>query len=232
MISCLTVTHGRYKQLCQAAACWAWQDYADREWVILNTHPEPLRTTMQGVKILNEPWHDDLGAGRIRVLEEARGDFVHTWDDDDFWFPWHLSQAMARIGEADGWKPSRSWFLHGGKGYLEAAGNAFEASVLFRTAAVRRVGYRIGQGDEHGPLLANLRIVDEDVGPERFSYVYTWGFGMHHASGSLGGKASLSQRVAAWKAAHQDTGNGASIEPGDVSFLPTLRDAALARGAG
>lgn len=231
MISCLTVTHGRFTQLCQAAACWAWQDYQDREWVILNTHPQPLTTTMPGVRILNEPWHHDLGAGRTRVLEEAWGEFCCTWDDDDFWFPWHLSQAMARIGDADGWKPSRSWFLHGANGYLKAEGNVFEASILFRTSAVRRVGYRVGQGDEHCPLMASLRVVDEEVGEARLSYVYTWGFGRHHASGSLGSRKPLADRVAEWKAAHQNTGDGAPVEPSDVDFLLALREDAVARAA-
>ena len=226
LVSCLTATYGRYTQLCRALSCWLDQDYPHKELVILNTHPEPVTTPFPGVRVYNEPDHNDLGSCRNRLLELAAGEYINTWDDDDWWFPWHLSQAMARIGDAPGWKPARSWFYHGHKNTLEPAGNAFEASIVFRKDAVVKKGYRAGQGDEHSPLL-EIPITVEEVGPERMSYVYTWGAGMHHASGSLGSDLPLDVRVKQWKEAHQDTGAGKPLEYVSMDFLKLLREEVL-----
>lgn len=225
-VSCLTATYGRYTQLCRAVSCFLAQDYQAKELIILNTHPVPVVAPFPGVRVFNEPNHNDLGSCRNRLLELAEGDFINTWDDDDWWFPWHLSQAMAKIGDYPGWKPALSWFYQPHNGVAIPQGNAFEASIVFRKSEVEKHGYRPGQGDEHSPLFS-IPIKVEDVPYEKMSYVYTWGMGMHHASGSLGSPLTLEQRVQQWKAAHQDTGDGLPLRQVGMFWLPVLREQSL-----
>lgn len=225
-VSCLTATHGRYPQLTRAVSCFMAQTYENKELVILNTHPTPLSTNLPNVRIYNEPEHVDLGSCRNRLLCLAEGEYVNTWDDDDWWFPWHLEQAMARIGDAPGWKPEHSWFYFPDKSpLLLREGNAFEASIVFRKKEVEEIGYKIGQGDEH-TVLYGIPIKIGRVTDAELSYVYTWGMGMHHASGSLGSPDTVAQRATNWKAAHQDCGDGI-IGKVNLGWLMKLREETL-----
>jgi hypothetical protein len=219
-VSCLTATYGRYTQLSKAVSCFLAQDYHDKELIILNTHPVEIVAPFPGVTVYNEPEHNDLGSCRNRLLTLATGEYINTWDDDDWWFPWHLSQAMGRMGPC-GWKPEHSWFYQPPK-HMEKAGNAFEASIVFKKSEVEKIGYKSGQGDEHVTLFS-IPITIEPVSLEQMSYVYTWGMGMHHASGTLGSSTPLETRVANWKAAHQDHGDRKPLNITDLDWLFNLR---------
>src|SRR5687768_14508500 len=107
-------THGRYEKVCETLACFLDQDYPHRELVILNNHPVPLEYDHPLVRIYNEPKYPSLGHCRDRLLELARGEFVRTWDDDDLYLPWTLSQGVGHIPvDAAAWKPARSWWVNG-----------------------------------------------------------------------------------------------------------------------
>jgi len=216
LVSCLMATHGRVDQVAESVACFVQQDYENRELVILNNHPTPLVIEHPKVRVVNEPGHATLGDCRNRLLELAAGDFVRTWDDDDLYLPWSISQGVAHIGDADAWKPARSWFTNGGARY-ELRGNAMEASILCRADVARRHGYFAGGGDEHKTLLAGLsnRLKQRELGPWT-AYCYRWGCGQHHISGSLGSR-SIEERTAAWIESNQNAGDGTPLQLADLS---------------
>lgn len=213
-------THGRHTFVNQALACFLRQDYANRELVILNNHQHPFQFDHTLVTIINEPGHPTLGHCRNRLLDFADGEFCRTWDDDDLYAPWCISQGVDHINSADAWKPTRSWWEDGNgfgsgtprtPGTFELAANAMEASVTWRTAWVKSIGYHNGEGDEHRTLiqaLGNIGPATNEMG-EWASYCYRWtGKMQHHCSGSLGDtNKNDEQRAAEWQAQNQDIGD-------------------------
>lgn len=217
MISCLTATYGRFTLMRRTLAFFLVQDYQDKELIILNNHPVPLACNQPGVTIVNEPGYATVGECRNRLLDFARGEFVRTWDDDDGYFPWTLSQGAEHIGDAPAFKPARSWFYTPSQ--LELSGNAMEASILVRAEVARRYGYQHTAGDEH---LSLLRGIDQEGGCKieelgvRSSYAYHWGWGNWHLSGSLG-NGTAEARSEIWKYHHTDTGDGQELMPIDLT---------------
>ena len=225
LVSCLCATAGRFSVLREAVACFLAQDYPERELVILNNHPTPLVCDLPGVRVVNEAKYASLGDCRNRLLELAKGDLVRTWDDDDLYMPWAISQGVERIGDAQAFKPKFSWAWNVEEDRWSLDNNVFEAAMTVRTAVARKYGYKPASGgDEHHPLSAGIEKEGgcklEDMGP-RASYVYRWGTTLQRISGSLGcgcGK-SIEERTREWVEANQDTGEGKPLTPSDLTQL-------------
>lgn len=212
-VSCLTATYGRVSVLQEALACFLLQDYENKELIILNNHEVPLVFDHPRVRIINEPGHPTLGHCRNRLIQLAEGELVRTWDDDDLYLPWAISQGVANIKNAPAWKPRESWFSRRNSLYMRDE-NVYEASITFRRDIVLKYGYQESGGDEHHPLLAG--IMDHEGGcrkdDARPSYCYRWGTALHRISGSLG-SGSIEDRTQAWMQANNDTGNGEPLAP-------------------
>jgi len=217
-ISCLMATYGRYSRVCEALACFLAQDYEDRELVILNNHHVPLYFDHPLVKIINEPGHETLGHCRQRLLDFADGEFLRTWDDDDLYTPWAISQGVEAIGNGEAWKPTRSWATDGPETF-HLRHNAFEASTTWRTDFVKRYGYQLTAGDEHKLLLRAANMATDEVGYWA-SYVYRWGCGEWHISGSLG-SGTVADRTYTWIQNNQDVRRDQPLVP--ANLLPWWR---------
>lgn len=209
-ISCLTATYGRISRLSDAVSCFIDQDYDNKELIILNNHPVPLSSQFSNVKIYNEPIYPTLGDCRNRLIELADGDFIRTWDDDDLYLPWTLSQGIKNIGNFPAWKPEKSWFWCGNK-QPELAENVFEAAMIVRADIVKKYGYLSKSGgNEHETLLSGIDneggCYNNDMGLLA-SYIYTWGMGSWHISGSLG-SSTIEDRTRTWMQYNQDIGDG------------------------
>ncbi len=98
LVACLTCTYGRFQRMRECLAFFLAQDYPAKRLFILNNHPVPLSCELPEVTVFNEP-SGEPGIPRNRLLAKVPLDFefVHTWDDDDAWLPWHLSQAVRQI---------------------------------------------------------------------------------------------------------------------------------------
>jgi glycosyltransferase involved in cell wall biosynthesis len=209
-VTCLTATYGRLSHLREAVSCFLAQDYPNKNLVILNNNPVPISCDLPGVKVINESGFQTLGMCRNRLIKEITGEYVNTWDDDDWWLSWHLSQAIEYIQKHNvkAWKPARSFGQNQTKGTWWYKGNAYEASMVVSSDLVREYGYKDdGMGDEHRPLLAGIKdkLRVDEVGIDRASYVYNWGNGLCHASGTLGSKKyTLEQRTKRWMDKHID----------------------------
>jgi glycosyltransferase involved in cell wall biosynthesis len=215
LVSCLTATHGRYRVLREAIACFAQQDYENRELIILNNHPVPLEVKVPKVWVINCPTFPSLGDCRNFLLAEANGEFVRTWDDDDLYLPWAISQGVENIAAAPAFKPLWSWGWKVKRDELYLSGNKYEASWTVRIEMARKYGYlQSSGGNEHNSLEEGLRaegsIRRVNVKP---SYVYRWESGLARISGSLD-KTHLElwpERTARWMKQNNDHGDGKPI---------------------
>ena len=205
LVSCLTATYGRYKVLQEAVSCFIEQDYPNRELIILNNHPVPLQCDLPQVTVYNEPGYESLGDCRNRLLELANGEYVRTWDDDDLYLPWAISQGVKWLNGSDAFKPKYSWDSRKNRHYTLGE-NVYEASITFRKDVAVKYGYKKAGGDEHEPLMKGISDSCIVV-PVRPSYCYRWDSGLHRISGTLG-SPDLEKRTGDWMKANNDTGDG------------------------
>lgn len=216
LVSCLCSTYGRYNVLQEAISCFLEQDYENKELIVLNNHPVPLEADLPQVTIVNKPGHPTLGDCRNALLEMANGELVRTWDDDDLYLPWAISQGVKGLFSNDVWqsfKPEKSWDCRGNN-ELRLGSNVYEASwTTYRDAIVKIGGYKSSGGDEHNPLSFKLIHGSKKVRP---SYIYRWASGLHRISGKLG-SYSIEKQHEEHCQHNQDHGNGKPLEKCDLS---------------
>jgi len=219
LVSCLTATRGRFSVLRDAVACFIAQDYQNKEMIILNNHPTPIVCNLPGVRVYNEPKYPTLGHCRVRLLELATGELVRTWDDDDLYLPWCISQGVEHLGTNAAWKPRYLWHSRKNRIY-EYGDNVYEAAWTLRTEVARKFGYRLSGGDEHQPQsegLQNLMKI-EDIG-WAMPYVYRWDSGLWRISGTLNNGKTIEERTEEWNENNSDDGEGRELTPSDLSGI-------------
>ncbi len=101
LISCLMVTADRFRLARGAVECFRRQTYPNRELVIiddgvddgLQRYVEQLADCQ--IRLLRLPSAGaTLGALRNQAVQQAQGDFVCQWDDDDLYDPARLEIQM------------------------------------------------------------------------------------------------------------------------------------------
>ncbi|MDZ7659814.1 glycosyltransferase family A protein [Fodinibius sp.] len=108
-VSCLTVTADRKHLMKRAVQCFQNQTYENRELVIIDDGEQDLGDILTDlpadqvkyVKLEKKP-ENTLGKLRNRSLDEANGDFLVQWDDDDWYHPERISiQAQTLMAGYD-----------------------------------------------------------------------------------------------------------------------------------
>lgn len=153
-VSCLCPTYARFSFLRQSLACFLAQDWPEKELVILNDHPTPIRCDIENVRVVNAPRRfPGLSWKKQALLELAEGRFVANWEDDDFYLPWHLSHWLpvfvimnnAEILHIRTAYRSRGvaekFRIHDMRTVQSPLPHGFESQMFYRTEAVRKVGY-------------------------------------------------------------------------------------------
>ncbi len=99
-ITAICPTYGRFELLRAAVGCFVTQTHADRDMLILNDAPVPIECDVPGVRVINNT-HDfgSLGGKYAHMLDEAEGDVIAHWEDDDLYLPWHLASAAEAMDE-------------------------------------------------------------------------------------------------------------------------------------
>jgi glycosyltransferase involved in cell wall biosynthesis len=104
LISCIMPTHNRRFFIPQAIRCFLAQDYPNKELVVLDDGDDPIcdllpdRSEIRYKRITR---HMSLGEKRNIACEEARGNLIAHWDDDDWMSPRRLSyqtNALLKVG--------------------------------------------------------------------------------------------------------------------------------------
>lgn len=187
-IACLMGTYGRYRLACESLASFLQQTaLADATLLILNQHPIPLSFDHPRVRVVNEQM-PGVGIRRIRMrmveLAPENADYVHWWDDDDLYLPWHLDDCLTHAPGHLGWKPARSW-MYRGPGRYELMENYFEASVALDARFIRSVQTDTYPGYPEHPAFQQLResgqLATTELG-DLSSFLCRWDTGIPHHS--------------------------------------------------
>ncbi|SFJ57686.1 glycosyltransferase family 2 protein [Planctomicrobium piriforme] len=116
-VSCVMPTYGRADYVAESVRMFLDQDYPSKELLILNDCPgQTFRGELPGVRIINadQRW-STLGDKRNAIIQQARGELIAVWDDDDVYLPWRLSQAVNRLRELNAaiYCPAEYWAYWG-----------------------------------------------------------------------------------------------------------------------
>jgi hypothetical protein len=108
-ISCICPTRGRFETLRESISFFILQDYPNKELIIFNNHPEPIvphpKLKKHNIKIINAGDYTGKSIQQIysdclkHISEDS--EYIAIWDDDDFYFPFHLSSHMDLLLNSD-----------------------------------------------------------------------------------------------------------------------------------
>lgn len=93
LVSCLMVTHRREPFVSLAVELFQRQDYPNRELVIVDDGPSPMRALVENderIRYVHLDSRHSLGDKRNIACVEARGECMVHWDDDDWCSPQRL----------------------------------------------------------------------------------------------------------------------------------------------
>lgn len=157
-VSCVTCTFRRFHYIQRIISMFECQDYPNKELIIFNTDtdfPLELSYVSENIRIINNSIdfvtnkpYKNVGSIRRDALTFADGDLHFTFDDDDVYLPWFITQAVEGILESGkkAWKPEYSFFKTRSK--LELMWNYLEASVLVDVEELRKIGFKQETGSE------------------------------------------------------------------------------------
>ena len=225
-IDCLMGTCGRYSLAREAVACFLKQSVTiEATLLIYNQHPVPLNFEHPRVRVVNETRPAvPLRFIRQRMLELAdpSADFIHWWDDDDLYLPWHLQDCVDNIGGSAAWKPQSSWMSQSNVEFTRSV-NQFEGSWVFRADYVRAAPLDTHETYTDHPVFlqtreAGLLATTELAGLT--SYIYRRAIQAQHVSGYGGDGSESAQRtrIQIWRARSQDVPPGGRLEPADLTI--------------
>lgn len=106
-VTCIMPTADRPAFLPKAIAGFQAQDYPERELLVLDDGEESVERLVPRddprIRYRREAPGLSLGAKRNLACEDARGEIIAHWDDDDWYAPWRLSCQVRKIirGGAD-----------------------------------------------------------------------------------------------------------------------------------
>lgn len=204
-VSAVMCTYRRFKCVERAMNCFISQTYPNKELIIFNTDTDypylfDEKLSMLGIKIVNnsideitnEPY-TNVGAIRRDALKHATGDYVVTWDDDDIFLPWFMTQAIDRMKETGlpSFKPEKSFFYASNN--LRLVMNTLEASIVADIKKVREYGYLLETGKEGLGWYTKMRDNKELNERDNYyipSYCFNWNDGHemlapHKQSGNI-----------------------------------------------
>jgi len=102
LVSCIMITANRGQLVQRSAQCFASQTYANKELVVIDDGDEDLEPILQKFALgrykyirLKKKEDQNLGFLRNLGLEEATGEFIAQWDDDDWYHPDRLSVQIS-----------------------------------------------------------------------------------------------------------------------------------------
>jgi len=192
IISCQCVTYGRVSLLQEALASFLSQDFEESEMVIFNDFPQQtLVFDHPRVRIINLAMRGpSMGWARNACTEQCRGHLIVRWDDDDLQLPHHLSQLVSNWRDGESWVGIVPHYYAEGWAIKSVAGGRHPNSVAFTKDAWRKIG-----GFMEGPLVPNMHedqvfmgklypMPGHEVESHRPSFIYHWGNGAYHVTGS------------------------------------------------
>lgn len=100
-VSVITPTYARPGFLSLARQCFLSQDHPDIEWLVLDDseqpHPEFRDGTAPNIRYIHSPTRLSVGHKRNLLVEQARGDVIVHFDDDDCYAPQYVSRMLQAL---------------------------------------------------------------------------------------------------------------------------------------
>lgn len=197
MVSFICTTYRRATCVERIITQYINQDFTGPiELIILNTdvdHPITLLPRLKHLNIIvinnnisyttREPY-TNRGDICADAVSHASGKYFMLADDDDYYLPWHIRQAVdgIELTGTDAWKPNVSFFRTPNK--IELAKNTMEASVIVKMDRIREIGFLTNSGYEGLGWYTALRDekqLDENNTNHIPSYCFNWGDPSHMA---------------------------------------------------
>lgn len=106
LVSCIMPTYNRRRFVPQALALFLRQDYPRRELLVVDDGSDPVGDLIPGdprIRYLRLTGQRSIGAKRNLACEQARGEIILLWDDDDWYADNRISYQAAPLlaGRAD-----------------------------------------------------------------------------------------------------------------------------------
>ena len=106
LVSCIMPTYNRRSYLPQSLQCFLRQDYPNRELIVVDDGTDSVEDLVrvgESVRYVRAPRRVSIGAKRNLACQQARGEIIAHWDDDDWYSPDRLRYQVAPIisGAAD-----------------------------------------------------------------------------------------------------------------------------------
>jgi hypothetical protein len=116
LVSCVMPTFNRPRFVRQAIRYFQAQEYPDRELIIVDDGPDPVRDVLPDddrIRYIRLATRTTIGSKRNLACEQARGDVVVQWDDDDWYGPRRIADQVADLvaGRAELTGITQSWLL-------------------------------------------------------------------------------------------------------------------------
>ena len=159
-ISALCVTRGNAELLGRAIKCFRRQTEPSRELVIVH---QGLDFNVENIppneRYIEQPKGLTLGELRNVAMEEARGEYVMQWDDDDWYHPHRMQMQLDAIGFR-GAVLLRRWYIFDqltGKSYISFdRPGGWEGSVLMLRSAALAIRYPHTSKGEDSQFMARF----------------------------------------------------------------------------
>lgn len=106
LISCICITHNRPELLLHSIISFEHQNYPNKELVVSypntdetsrNMIEKVIRLSQLNVIQVEREKEESLGRARNLAVRNANGDYICTWDDDDWHHPERLTYQMNAI---------------------------------------------------------------------------------------------------------------------------------------
>ncbi len=149
-LSVVMVTLGRPRLVEQAIRMFELQSHQDADMLVIDTANQMRLTRGNRWLVLPQPQQDwSLAETVNRGIESAvEGSGIARWDDDDWYFPWHLAAVSDALERGDWACPSVVWDEESPGRYIQTRTAArpdgsdccYAGAWAFRKAAWRAVG--------------------------------------------------------------------------------------------
>ena len=231
-VTCICPTYGRYERLRDAVACFILQDYpGEKKLCILNDAEVPLVLMEPGdsgvtyklddktsIEVVNKPHFETVGRKKQWLADNVETNFTSHWEDDDLYFPSHLTVTVCAIRGHPGSECARSFQAWRMKGIIEKLGKCERRTGRYDGGMVFRTGTSV-------PYLDTTRSIEDSLirdywhrstmyswhpPVEQMTYVYRIYDGARHLCRS--GKEKEKTR-SVWESFNTDFGNGTPLLP-------------------
>jgi hypothetical protein len=106
LVSCIMPTFNRRAWVERAVRYFLRQDYEARELIVVDDGSEPVGDLLprdSAIRYVRLGQRASIGTKRNLGCEQARGEIIAHWDDDDWFAPWRLRYQVGQLlhGDAD-----------------------------------------------------------------------------------------------------------------------------------